>query len=275
MDAASLNLTTKVIGYGRFLFVCLESRRVDSSLPKALESIAAELENAHFSDGHPDAAAMQRGRFQYLRGDSARFRPGEIEDAGVASASVAIRLEGDRDEPLLAFERRLRALIDERGGSVHTRAGVRKERSYTSHAMAQFAYAHALPPAPGARHPIGVFLPQSKTADWWAMEWMRRESLFLPRYADDGTMLAEGHAHATTDGIPHLVRRLYHHPDGYGLGTGFDFLGYFEFAAEHARVFDSVMARLRNHAQNPEWDYVREGPEWWARRVGAATELWD
>ena len=35
-----------------------------------------------------------------------------------------------------------------------------------------------------------------------------------------------------------------------------------------------VMAALRDRQQNPEWDYVREGPEWWGRRVGRAEELW-
>jgi hypothetical protein len=122
---------------------------------------------------------------------------------------------------------------------------------------------------------MGVFLPQSKTREWWAMDWMRRESFFLPRYADNGTIVAEGHTLACADGIPCLVRRLYHNAAGYGLDTGYDFVGYFEFAAQHAQVFDSVMARLRNHAQNPEWNYVREGPEWWGRRVADAKALWD
>jgi hypothetical protein len=35
------------------------------------------------------------------------------------------------------------------------------------------------------------------------------------------------------------------------------------------------MAGLRDREQNPEWVYVREGPEWWGRRVGHAAELWE
>ena len=274
MDAASLNLTTKVLGYGRFLFVELDASRVDSSLLDGLERAASALENAHDADGNPGADAMAKGRIQYLRGERARLRAGEVEDPGVTSSRAAVRLEGNDAEPLSAYERRLRALVSERGGSVHTHAGVRKDRSYTSHAMNQFAYANALAPAPAARHPIGVFLPQRKTREWWEMDWMRRESFFLPRYADDGTVAAEGHAAACTEGIPHLVRRLYHHADGYGLDSGYDFLGYFEFAEEHAGVFDRVMKRLRDRAQNPEWNYVREGPEWWARRVASPAALW-
>jgi hypothetical protein len=33
------------------------------------------------------------------------------------------------------------------------------------------------------------------------------------------------------------------------------------------------MKRLRDPVQNPEWNYVREGPEWWGRRVASAEEL--
>ncbi|MCZ6561488.1 MAG: hypothetical protein O6948_00980 [Deltaproteobacteria bacterium] len=31
---------------------------------------------------------------------------------------------------------------------------------------------------------------------------------------------------------------------------------------------------LRDVAQNPEWAYVREGPEWWGRRVRSVAALW-
>lgn len=273
MDPAALNLTTKVLGFGRFLFVDLQSSRIDSALIKALDAAAGPLENAHFTPGHPADEAMQRGRIQYLRGEPARLRKGEVADDEVCSAAVAIRLEGNALEPLLAYERQVQSLIRERGGTVHVRGGIRKDRSYTSHAMNQFAYARALAPAKGSDHPIAVFLPQRKTRAWWDMDWMRRESFFLPRYGDDGKIVAIGHTLATADGIPCLVRRLYHHPDGYGLDSGYDFLGYFEFAEEHAPVFDAVMKRLRDRKQNPEWEFVREGPEWWGRRVGSSEEL--
>lgn len=140
--------------------------------------------------------------------------------------------------------------------------------------MTQFAYARALAPAGGARHAFGVVTPQNKTREWWEMDWMRRESFFLPQYDERGNIIVKGHALACEQGIPCINRRLYHHPGGYGLGDGYDFIGYFEFAESDADVFRSVMAGLRDRAQNPEWSYVREGPEWWGRRVGAVHELW-
>ena len=104
---------------------------------------------------------------------------------------------------------------------------------------------------------------------------MRRESFFLPRYDEQGRVLAKGHALAAEAGIPCITRRLYHAPDGYGRQGNYDFVGYFEFADADTPVFQAVMAGLRDVVQNPEWTYVREGPEWWGRRVRQATELWE
>jgi hypothetical protein len=122
--------------------------------------------------------------------------------------------------------------------------------------------------------PLGVVTPQRKTADWWALPWMRRESFFLPCYNEQGQLLAKGHALAAEAGIACVNRRLYHAPDGYGREGAYDFVGYFEFAEADAPIFRAVMAGLRDVVQNPEWAYVREGPEWWGRRVACAAELW-
>jgi hypothetical protein len=273
MDAVTLNMTKEVLGHGRFLFVYLPPERADRALLDALEAIGAPLENVHGVDGYPGEEASRRGRFQYLRA-GAPVSEWEVPDAAMTEANVLVRLEGRALDPLLAYERELRTLVERRGGTVHTRAGINKERSYTSYAMTQFAYAHAFPPKPGAACSFGVVTPQNKTPEWWAMDWMRRESLFLPRYDDRGKIIAKGHALASAAGIPCITRRLVHHPDGYGLGTGYDFIGYFEFAEADAPIFREVMAGLRDRAQNPEWVYVREGPEWWGRRVATAEELW-
>ena len=272
MDPRELNLAAEVTGFGRFLFVRLERSRTGPAFLRALDSLGSDLHHAHFAAGHPSEDALQRGRVQYLRVEAVTER--DIPDAGMSRANAVIRLEGRRLERLIAYEEGLRALVVEAGGDVASHAGVQKPRSYTSYAMTQYAYAPAIPPAPGARHEIGVVTPQNKTRDWWSMDWMRRESFFLPRYDDRGNMLAKGHALACAAGIPHINRRLFHRPQGYGADTGYDFIGYFEFAETDAPVFRAVMAGLRDRAQNPEWNYVREGPEWWGRRVGRVEELW-
>ena len=273
MKPAELNMTTQVIGHGRFLFVNLPQGRVDSELAAALDKLGAGLENMHEAEGPPSEEAFRRGRFQLLRAEPGLSQERDLPHPAMSTASFLVRLEAATPEPLLAYDKGLRALIKRRGGSVETLAGVQRPRSYTSYAMTQFAYEPALTYGPGTRFLLGVVTPQNKTADWWAMPWMRRESLFLPRYDDQGRMLAKGHALAAEAGIPCINRRLYHAPDGYGREDSYDFVGYFEFAEADAPIFRAVMAGLRDVAQNPEWAYVREGPEWWGRRVGQAAEL--
>ena len=116
----------------------------------------------------------------------------------------------------------------------------------------------------------------NKNAQWWGMDWMHRESFFLPRYDSRENMVIKGHALAADAGIACITRRLVHAPQGYGTDGAYDFVGYFEFAEADASTFSAVMAALRDTVeQNPEWAYISEGPEWWGRRVGEPAALWD
>ena len=197
----------------------------------------------------------------------------QIAHPAMSGSHGLIRLECATLDPIKQFEAVLRALAQAAGGSVETLAGVMRPRSYTSHAMTQFAYAAAQAPGPGEQHPLGVVTPLNKTRQWWDLDWMHRESFFLPRFDAHENMIAQGHSLAAESGISCITRRLMHAPNGYGQEGSYDFVGYFEFDEAHAPVFEEVMAGLRNVAQNPEWKYVREGPEWWGRRIRQASEL--
>jgi hypothetical protein len=272
---ADLNLSPEVVGHQRFLFVCLPSSGTDGALAEALDGLGKGMENMHDVAGHPSADALQRGRFQFLRAEPTLSAARDLPHPAILSAQALIRLEGTTLDPLLCYEEGVRKLIEPRGGTVETLAGVQRPRSYTSYAMTQFAYAPALAPQPGTACPIGVVTPQNKTAAWWAMDWMQRESFFLPRYDAQARLVAQGHALAAAAGIPYIVRRNVHAPEHYGRAGNYDFVPYFEFAEEHTPIFRAVMAALRDTDQNPEWAYVREGPEWWGRRVGYAAALWE
>ena len=50
--------------------------------------------------------------------------------------------------------------------------------------------------------------------------------------------------------LPRIARRLYHARE---LGESFDFLTWFEFAAEHAGAFDDLLGLLRSRE---EWTFV-------------------
>ena len=279
MQSADLNLTTTVTGHQRFLFVKLPAGDADAGLADAIGRLGDGMENMHYADGPPSAEAFRRGRFQILRVEPGMSQDRDLPHPAVMDADGLIRLEAEDAEPLLKYEEGLRALLNEAGGSMETLSGVQRPRSYTSHAMTQYAYARAQQPGPGSVHPLGVVTPMNKNADWWGMDWMRRESFFLPRYDAKENMVAKGHALAADSGIACITRRLVHAAEGYGpsasSGEGsYDFVGYFEFAETDASTFSAVMAALRDTEQNPEWAYVSEGPEWWGRRIRDPGELW-
>ena len=188
------------------------------------------MENVHEVDGPASEEAFGRGRFQLLRSEAGLTSEKQIVHPAVSESHGLIRLECVSLEPLNIYETGLRALIVSRGGSVETLAGVMRPRSYTSHAMSEFAYAHAMPPGPGDKFPLAAVTPMNKTDAWWQMDFLHRESFFLPRYAENEEMVAKGHALASAAGVPGINRRLVHAPEGYGLEGNYDFVGYFEFA---------------------------------------------
>ncbi|MEC9445888.1 MAG: hypothetical protein VYC59_03810 [Chloroflexota bacterium] len=273
MQPQDLNMTTTVTGYQLFLFLAFGEGKADGELAEAINLLGGDMENVHDVDGPPSDEAFTRGRFQLLRAEPANTSDQQITHVAVSESHGLVRLECATLETIKAYETGLRSLIERYGGSVETLAGVMRPRSYTSHAMAEFAYAHAMPPGRGKNFPLAVVTPMNKNDTWWKMDFLHRESFFLPRYNESEEMVAKGHALSSSAGVPRINRRLVHSPDGYGMQCSYDFVGYFEFAETDASVFREVMAGLRDTGQNPEWKYVLEGPEWWGRRVGSAAEF--
>ena len=273
MQPKDLNMTTTVTGHQLFLFVTLGDNRDDGELAGALDLLGQDMENVHDVVGPPSGEAFGRGRFQLLRAEVGLTSEQQIIHPAVSESHGLVRLECASLEPVRKYETGLRALMEAAGGSVETLAGVMRPRSYTSHAMSEFAYAHAMPPGLGENYPLAAVTPMNKTDAWWQMDFLHRESFFLPRYDENEDMVVKGHALASAAGVPGINRRLVHAPEGYGLEGNYDFMGYFEFAEADAPVFREVMAGLRDTAQNPEWKYVLEGPEWWGRRVRSAAEF--
>jgi len=271
MQPADLNMTTTVTGHQLFLFVTFGGGTKDQELAEGLDLLGRDLENMHGVDGAPSDEPFERGRFQLLRAEAGLTSEQQIAHPEISRSHGLIRLECASLAPIKKYETGIRGLIESPdgspGGSVETLAGVMRPRSYTSHAMTQFAYANALPPGSGEKYPLAAVTPMNKSKAWWDMDFLHRESFFLPRYDENENMVAEGHALACAAGVACINRRLVHAPEGYGLEGDYDFVGYFEFAEADAPVFRQVMAGLRDTRQNPEWKYVLEGPEWWGRRV--------
>ena len=87
----------------------------------------------------------------------------------------------------------------------------------------------------------GALIPIKKPARWWDLPQDERRSIFEE---------TSRHTAIGLDYLPAIARRLHYCRD---LGESFDFLTWFEYAPEHAPLFEELVLRLR---ATPEWDYV-------------------
>lgn len=88
---------------------------------------------------------------------------------------------------------------------------------------------------------FAALIPIRKTAAWWALG------------QDERRNIIESKSHHITAGLkvlPQVARQLYHCRD---LGEPFDFITWFEYAAEHATMFEELVAMLR---MTEEWTFV-------------------
>jgi hypothetical protein len=215
-------------------------------------------------EGHPREAVA------YLRRVSAT--PADIPDDGLLRADAVIHVASRAPAPVEEFCAEAVRLLGPLTRPVVLRGVLRPPR-YTGAAMHDFAYARQVLQQPGPAMPNAFLVPMSKTAAWWAKDWMERHTYFLPRYDEAGRMLSSGHALAAAAGIPRLMRRTYKNPTEPAPDGVYDFLNYFECADADVPTFHEVCAALRDVTKNPEWRFVREGPTWHGRRVGNWPEL--
>lgn len=199
-------------------------------------------------------------------------RAGDIADDALLATRAIIHVAAPAPEPVQALCAELTRLV---APAVAPRilGGVVRPMTYTGAAMHNFAYAHRVLQQPAHAAPHAWLVPMSKTAAWWAKDWMERHTYFLPRYDDDGRMRSQGHTLASAAGVAHLMRRTYKYPTEPAPDGAYDFLTYFECAEASVPVFHEVCAALRDVTRNPEWAFVREGPTWHGLRVAGWDEL--
>jgi chlorite dismutase len=92
---------------------------------------------------------------------------------------------------------------------------------------------------PEATH--AALIPIRKSAAWWELTQEERRKIFEDK---------SHHIAASLKYLPAIARQLYHCRD---LGEPFDFLTWFEYAPEHATMFEDLVGVLR---ATDEWTYV-------------------
>ncbi len=119
-------------------------------------------------------------------------------------------------------------------------AGVASHLRYTEKAETeQLAAVQAGLGRPEATH--AALIPIRKSAAWWELPQEERRKIFEDQ---------SHHIAGTLKYLPAIARQLYHSRD---LGMPFDFLTWFEFAPEHAALFDELVGMLR---ATEEWTFV-------------------
>jgi len=86
-----------------------------------------------------------------------------------------------------------------------------------------------------------ALIPIRKSDAWWNLPQDARREIFETRSKHIASCLAY---------LPAIARRLHH---GRELGEPFDFLTWFEYAPEHAQLFEELVQLLR---ATEEWKYV-------------------
>jgi chlorite dismutase len=137
------------------------------------------------------------------------------------------------------------AMLEGKGGTRAGKAtwllhGVTSEERYTNRAEHD-ALAALQPPLGRPEAVRAALIPIRKSADWWELTPDVRREIFEER----SHHLATGLTY-----LPAIARRLYHCRE---LGEPFDFLTWFEYAADDAGAFDELVDVLR---KTEEWTYV-------------------
>jgi len=264
------SVAREIVRYGAY--VCVRRSKGRDARAVAAAAVPALAERLQLQNEFSPGAPPPRDSIAFLRRPAAA--PGDIADDDVLEADWIVHIASKSPEPVAEFCAETSRLL---GDAVRLRilSGVVRPLNYTGAAMRNFAYARAIVQQPGTVMPNAFLVPLSKTAAWWAKDWMERHTYFLPRYDEDGRMISQGHALAAAAGIPCLLRRTYRNPTEPAPDGAYDFLTYFECSDADIPTFHQVCAGLRDVQRNPEWKFVREGPTWHGRRVASWRELFE
>lgn len=247
------------LAFTKFLFVTPAAD--DDAARTRLRTVGGIVARGFFNDFEAEGAreTQPHETIQFLVNDAGR------ELKGLAGARYALQVSSKYRPRLQDAEAELRRRLAEYADVAAVDGAVRVPQ-YTSAEMHAYAYKHARQRRSGRQEPNVIIIPMSKTAAWWAKDPLDRHAYFYPHSNGNGARV-KGHAVAAEAGVATIHRRLYYNPEGPGRPGEYDFVTYFECADEHLQTFDSICGALRDPSQNPEWQYVVEGPEWRGRRV--------
>jgi len=257
------------LAYTKFLFVM--ARTEDDAHGSRLRTAGGNIARGFFNDFDiDDSRETQAQPFETIQ---FFVRDGELPEPSPAcvgpcinKARHLVQVSSKYRPRLVEIEDELRRRIGDAADVLSLDGAVRVPR-YSSPEMAHYSNKGAPPRRSGRGSRNAIIVPIRKTAEWWEKTPLERHAYFYPHVDQARGCPVKGHAVAAEQGIPSLFRRVYHNPDGYQRQDEFDFVTYFECEDDALPVFDGVLESLRDLEQNPEWQFVKEGPIWRGKRV--------
>jgi len=257
------------LAFTKFLFVM--ARADDDAHGSRLRAAGGNIARGFFNDFDiDDSRETQAQPFETIHffvrdGDMPQPEPTCVGPC-INKARHLVQVSSKYRPRLQEIEEELRRRIGDAADVLALDGAVRVPR-YSSPEMAHYSNKGAPPRRSGRASRNAVIVPIRKTAEWWQMSPLERHAYFYPHVDAKSACPVKGHAVAAERGIASLFRRVYHNPDGYQRPDEFDFITYFECEDEALPVFEGVLESLRDLTQNPEWEFVREGPIWRGKRV--------
>jgi hypothetical protein len=248
------------LAFTKFLF--LHAADDDEGMRARLRTAGTSIARGFYNDFDADGSRDNQPR------ETIQFFIGTGSDADTPDkpAPYLVQVTASYRPRLSEVEWDLRRRV---GASVEIVAldGALRPPRYTSAEMHAFAYKHAKVRTPGRVSPNVVVWPLRKTDEWWEKTPLERHVYFYPHTDTRTGCPVKGHARSAEAGVETIYRRVYHNPDGYRREGEYDFITYFEYDDRHRGTFDRIATAIRDPIQNPEWQFVVEGPEWRGRRV--------
>jgi hypothetical protein len=269
----AVNGSTGDVAFTKFVF--LSPPASDETTLSKLRAIGSHVGRGFFNEYDIEGPVSMLGvardgqayeTMQFLIQDTMPFiLSGDASD-WMAQAKYVVQISSKYRPRLEEVESELRRRVAD-AAQVRSIDGVLRGPRYSSAELQQYLSKTPASRRNGRVSRNAIIFPLRKRREWWQQSALERHMYFYPHLDRTTGVSVKGHALAAEPGIPALVRRLYHNPDGYQRAGEYDFIAYFECSDEGLPVFDRVCKALRDPLQNPEWRFVEEGPVWRGKRV--------
>ena len=261
------------LAFTKFLF--LSPQRFDDAAATRLRAGGSQIARGFFNEfdieGPVSALGVPRDNqpyetIQFLMQDTTPFMLSDDANNWLAQAKYVVQVSSKYRPRLEEVEEELLRRVGD-SADIRSIDGVLRAPRYSSAELQHYMAKSSAGRRTGRISRNAIILPIRKRREWWQQSTLERHMYFYPHLDRSTGVSVKGHALAAEAGIPTLVRRLYHNPDGYQRAGEYDFVTYFECSDEGLPVFDRVCKALRDPLQNPEWRFVEEGPMWRGKRV--------